>query len=103
MLVHLLICGESLNSPDLTIRKPHFDAVRMGRAAGQEILDNAAGQGAGALIFFQNNLNRHPRFDLSSVPATDCHFFFFFSFLSCAAFSRSAKEPIPEPLAGSSE
>jgi hypothetical protein len=49
-----------LNSADLAAFQADFDAVRMMRRFGQDVFDHAARPLAGALIGFQNDLDRKP-------------------------------------------
>jgi hypothetical protein len=58
-----------LHSPDLPVIQPHFDSAGMEKGRGQNIFDHTNGPLAGALIFFQDDLNPRSGMDIASSLA----------------------------------
>ena len=52
------------HAPDLPALQTDLDAVRMIRGLGEDVLDDAFRQLAGALILFQDDQDLHPWFDV---------------------------------------
>ena len=96
------LIGQFLDPPHLPIFQPYLDAMRMRWTFSQQVFNHAAGQSTAALILLQDDIDRHARFDLITILTAFRHHFFFFSFFAWAALSRSANDPMPDPLAGSS-
>jgi len=64
---------DRLDAPDLAAHQSHFDAMRMGRGFGEDILDNPLGQFPGGLILLQDDQDGHAGFDVGTCVSI--HYF----------------------------
>jgi hypothetical protein len=62
--------------PDLAVLKTDFDAPGMKRSAGKQVLYNAPGAGAAALVFLEDNIHLQTRVYIT--PILSVHILCFF-------------------------
>jgi hypothetical protein len=72
--------NEASGSPDdlldpthLPVVQPHFDAVGVKGRLREDVLDHAAGQFSGALVFFQYDVNFDSGSDVAAVRSFHSH------------------------------
>jgi hypothetical protein len=60
----LFLCQNSLNTPDLPVRQPYLDPMRVVGRVGQQVFYGADGFAAGSLVLLEDDRDAETRADI---------------------------------------